>query len=266
MFVTTSFARPRARWYHAGVLLHLAAGASVSLFVSTSAASAQGVARGRELFYAAEFEAAAEVFEAALAAPSLRVADAIEAHRFLSAVRSLEDRRGLALQHAEAAVLLDPTVTAPPGASRLGDLFDEARERTGAEPARLRIEVESTNDAQIVRAQLAPYAVLLAVRTRIECRSDDGSERVEELAGPTAEIELAGAPADWTCTCAALTAGGARLLTARRALDAAEDDGVPWAWIALGAGGAALVLAAAIATVALLLPSDEVHVGPLQFR
>lgn len=271
MSVSTASCRPRgtsppqhpARRRGPSVARHASACVAALLWLLPAGAAAQSVEEATELFYAAEFQAAGASFEQVLASSSLAVADAAEAHRFLAAIRSLEGRQDVAAEHAEAAVLLDPTATAPAGASRLGTLFDAARSRTHGTRARMRLDVEDTDGARIVSAELSPAAIVLVSRTRIECVRPDAVSRDVERPGPAVELELDAAFAvdGTTCTATGLTSGGAALFSARRVLGAGGDESFPWEWVAIGAGGAAAALGIVLVAVLVSSSSPSVEVG-----
>jgi hypothetical protein len=244
--------------------------AIVFLGLLSGEARAQSVEDGRRLYLEAEFDAARDAFAAVLDRPSVDVAQAAEAHRYLAALYAVLRDEGATRRHAEAAVALDPAVTAPAGApSALGALLDEVRRETGGARATLHIGAEDgVRPAEPARVRLAldPAPEALASTLRLRCVS--GTESAEERgAPPSVEVELTVAGDEVNCGGTAYTRGGAPLLSATEVLEPApraetgdaavlvpaEDDGsdgsaLPWLLV----GGAAVVAAAVVVAVILI--------------
>jgi len=234
--------------------LVLAALGALWVLALSSVVSAQSVEQGRELYLEAEFEGAAAAFDAALGVSSLTSDEALEAERYLTALHLMLGDEGAARRHAEAAVALDPDVSAPEGSPPEAEalLRDVARERGG--PAELTIERDSPSE---VSARIHPVPTGLVERLRLSC-GDVSDEGVPPSLSVHVDPE-----ADVDCEAAALSPGGVALLSATRSLAVGavtsaddtfyegEDDeaeGAPiWPWLVAGAG--VLVAAAVIIAV-----------------
>jgi hypothetical protein len=241
---------------------------------------AQDLERARQAYFDARFHEAIVQFETLLAQPSLTADEALQAHRYLAALRHSNGDTDGALGHAEAAVALDPTVTAAEGSPPdVEELMDAARLEFAGRSALLRIEVRATpGDAgtRAVRAWLEPAPEALVSDIMLRCVGDPRPTVVESSAPPEVELVLPPAEVDRHCTASARTGGGATLFQASEsvpaapiapiattmpspfaptALDPSEQDSSPWPWIAGVAGAVALV--AGVILVVILTSSND---------
>jgi hypothetical protein len=229
-------------------------------------ASAQDLARARRHYLRAEFEEAVEGFLEILQSPALSEEEAVEAHRYLSALHQMVGDGEAAQRHARAAVALDPTVAAPEGApEELDVLLDAAREELEGRRARLHIAAEGA----ITRGERVAIAVRLepavdALIATLELRCASGS-RVEDARGAPPEVraEVMMQAESIVCRAQGSTEGGAVLLDTREELTPraepagdvlvappveANNDAL---WLGLGIGGG-VALVAIIVTIAVV--------------
>lgn len=224
--------------------------------------NAQSLDDARRHYLSAEFEEAIEGFDAVLASPSLTRVDAVEAHRYLVALRQLLGDEAMARRHAEAALALDPSAAAPEGsAPEVLARFQEARASLGGERATLTVGAPDGVDAgesATVVARLAPAPEGMATRLHLRCAS--GTSVAEERAAPPeVRVDILVDGDSVLCRAAALTVAGASILNERvelglqreamvadgSAVGGGGDDVAIWvgvvsAVVALGVGAAVL--------------------------
>jgi len=240
-------------------------------------------AEAHALYLRAEFRAAASAFDAILERSDLDVARAVEAHRYLAALRSLLGDPARARAHALAATALDPDAAPPEGASEETlALFDEARRTLAGRPAVLRVDAParaSRAAAARARARIVPPVALVADVLDLACVERPGaSARRATGRAPEVTVALPGARprSVLSCTASARTEAGATLLRTEVHLtlpddpsraradspgDRDEGSSVPWAWIV--AGGVVIAAGAVLAAVLIASQSDEAELhGP----
>lgn len=279
--LTTRGAGPVLPWAAAAVLTLAVTPVRAQQGQSASAAAApvalsESLEHARILYLEAAFERARESFEAVLASSELDVASAVEAHRFLGALALVVNDTASARRHVEAALSLDPGVTAPEGAPpELAELLDAARGEGGA--AALTIEPASpelrAGQPASIAARLDPAPPALASRLRLGCSGDGVPEVEGEGSPPTVEVTLA--PTDEAegvrCEASAETESGAALLRAavelpiRPADPVVEEPGgrLWWPWV-VGFGGAAVVAAVVTAVVLTTAGPDDAYIDAPQ--
>ena len=222
-------------------------------------AEAQEVERARQLYLEADFPAALEAFNAVLESAEVDREGALEAHRYLAALFVVFEDSENARRHAEAAVALDPEVTAPEGAPpELAELLDGVRSEQGDTAATIEIEAEEPGlerdrDGR-VSARLAPAPQALAARIVLRCTGD--VEDDEENEGPLPQVEVTLRPSATArgvqCEARAETEAGALMVEAEQELEVHRGHGRRrvWPWV-VGFGGGA-VLAGVIVAVAVV--------------
>jgi hypothetical protein len=256
----------------AGLILVLLAAAPA--VAQTTAA--EEVEQGRALYLAADFQAAAAAFDRALGSPTLTAEEALEAHRHLAALLLALGTESEARAHAAAAVALDPEATAPEGAPPgLVELLDEAR------GARASVAISAgaleRGAATEIEATVAPAPDRLFGALRLRCADDTDAADGVEAEGPAPRVTVTlSVPDDATsiaCHAAALSRGGADLVTAERRFELGEtpvtpdqstDDGggLPaWPFIVGGAAVAVVAAVVIIVVVASSSGSDQARFG-----
>ena len=235
---------------------------------SASPAAAQTLEEARGAYLEARFEEAVPAFEAVLGSSDLSAADAGEAHRYLAALHSMLGQPDRARPHAEAALALNPEITAPEGAPpETEELLASIRAELRGARAALRIEPSAPlvrgRSGELV-ATLVPAHLAGIPELSLRCESGDA---VAEERGPPPEVRLSlslnGAEA--RCQANANNAGGSPIVRASAALPAEEasagnDDVLVFSLI----GGGAALLVAGIIIVAVVLSSgsgDQASLG-----
>jgi hypothetical protein len=237
-------------------------------FWSASPAAAQTLEEARGAYLEARFEDAVPAFEAVLASAGLSAADAGEAHRYLVALHTMLGQVERAEPHAEAAVALNPEITAPEGAPpEAEELLSSARSELRG--ARAALEIEPT--APLVRgrsgeleATLVPARLAGIPELTLRCESG-GAVAEERGPPPIVHVSLSMEGAEARCRATAVNAGGSPLVLASATLPAEEamsggDDVLVFSLI----GGGAAVLVAGIIIVAVVLASgggDQASLG-----
>jgi len=258
-------------------------GLGAAVLLAAAGASAQTVEEARNLYLEAEFQEAVGAFEAVLGSAELQHADAIEALRFLAALKQMLGDTDAARRHAAAAAALDPAVEAPEGAPP--EVEEMLREAAGGghAPAGVRIsaagELEPGQSARVVArvGPVVPEGLVSSVRMR--CRASGGGNEgptFERDAPPpevSVDVELGEEDSGLDCEAGAFSPAGALLLRATESLPVGtglldpddgsgdEDSGAVWPWIAAGAG-AAVVAGVIIVIVAASGGSDQASFGP----
>jgi tetratricopeptide (TPR) repeat protein len=109
------------------VVITFAVGVSSSAFGEESSGAAD-LDRGRLAYLEADFEGAAEAFEAVISQENVNEAHAVEAHRYLAALELIFENPREARGHVEAAIAIDPSASPPGGAPpELNGLFNDVR-------------------------------------------------------------------------------------------------------------------------------------------
>lgn len=241
---------------------------------------AQDLEGAREAYFEADFQTAESRLEGVLAQPTLTREQALQAHRYLVALRFTLDGREAALRHAKAAAALDPAVQPAEGASpEVESLMREAGRALGERAAELRFEVErlaGPERSRKVRVRLDPAPQGLVDVIELRCGVDGRAPVVESGPGPAVELTLEASSTASHCEAEARTEAGAALFEAAETVpgssvdDAASSGSRPeplssstppedeqgdgssaLAW-GLGIGGAAAAVAAGIVLAVVL--------------
>ncbi len=161
------------------LLRYACAGVLAAVFtLAAPAARAQSVdvRAGRDEFEQARFERAVSSFSRVLADPAASRADVVEAHRYLMTIRAAEGDQPGASAHANFALALDPSVTAPSGAPlAAAQTLDRIRALRTRGPMRvqLRFEARSTEQQPVpVAAEAVGAPAEASLRLRLRCRSN----------------------------------------------------------------------------------------------
>lgn len=242
-------------------------------------ASAQSTEDAVLAFSEARFDDSRAMFTAVAASGAASTADLAEAHRYLAALGLLFGQPASARAHADAAVALQPRVTAPEGApEQTSALFARASADRGSSTMELVIELplEPVAGAPVhARVELVGAPEILSGPIDLRCRGA-GPESVATSSSGAVEMEVATRglePGDIvSCGARARTSGGALLRESRRtvALRAIEADrpvvpatpsgGSSSTWIWVGAGAAVVATAVVIGLLA-ASSGGEINLG-----
>ncbi|MBI2894980.1 MAG: hypothetical protein HYY06_15605 [Deltaproteobacteria bacterium] len=235
-------------------------------------APAQTVDEAARAFSEARFDDSRAMFTAVAASSTASVPDLAEAHRYLTALDLLFDRPSSARAHADAAVALQPRVTAPEGApEETNALFARASSARGGQAVELGIDLPPDPIAGApvrARARIGGVPDMLSGPIELRCR---GSGEATEATSSSGAVELAVAtrgmrPGDGIrCEASARTPQGALLREGTRSvvLRALQDgrprgavatdrggSGSTWIWIGAGAGAAVVATAVVVGLLA----------------
>jgi hypothetical protein len=218
----------RARYFGVAGLV-----AFVALFAPDHV-QAQSLEKARGLYLDADFETALAEFEAVLDRPGLSVDEAVEAHRYLSALRSLLGDKTASEAHARAALALDPSAGPAQGASKqVVKLFAALRKELGGKASTLTISTDGDvvkDQPLTVRATLDPAPEGLAAMLTLRCVQGADESVEQNGAPPTVEVQLPSVLGEVNCRASAMTEARAPLFTAReRFAPPGEESVMPMA-------------------------------------